>query len=97
MIKTIKDGGTNQIRYGADPTIPNSSAHSMRIIGSFIEGGEIIFELKDTNNPNVPTYVNTKSMKLYTTYYDKKEKVNIKIYSKRKVRSYLSIKNKKAN
>ncbi|HRR06983.1 MAG TPA: hypothetical protein P5105_06835, partial [Victivallales bacterium] len=91
IIEALKSGGSAEIRYGADPNKSTSSAHSMRVTGSFIENGKVILSIKDTAAPTVKTYVDTSTMELYTLKYNKKTKINEKVISDRPVSSYLPI------
>ena len=83
IINTIKDGGSVQIRYAEDPSDPDSNAHTMRVTGSFIEDGKIILKIKDTNHPDVETFIDTSTYKLYTIDKNKK-----KTYSERPVYNF---------
>jgi len=97
IIEALKSGGSAEIRYGADPNKSTSSAHSMRVTGSFIENGKVILSIKDTAAPNTKTFVDTSTMKLYTMVQDPLDKNKMKkVVSDRPVSSYLAI-TKKTN
>ena len=88
IVETLKNKGAVQIRYDADPSKPDSVAHTMRVTGSFVENGNVILKIKDTNKPKTETFVNASTMQLYTIGKD-----NDKVYSKRPVINYRPITN----
>lgn len=78
IIEALKSGGSAEIRYGADPNKSTSSAHSMRVTGSFIENGKVILSIKDTSAPKIKTFVDTSTMELYTMVQDPLDKNKMK-------------------